>query len=230
MENKTKVYGYVRVSTTEQENSVEVQTKRIKEYCIFKDLDLVEIFVDENVSGFKEFHTRPEGSKLIELLTKDVKALVAIKPDRLFRNTADALSTIDKWDAMGIELHVIDMGGATLATKTATGKMIFTILISVSQFERDITGERVKSILNSKKADGKVYSSRVLGFDKKEGVLTPNEAEQEIIREIKHLSVNFKAKKIADILNERKIKTKGNKKFYPSTVRYILNNPIYDEN
>jgi site-specific DNA recombinase len=227
METKTKVYGYVRVSTDDQENSKDLQIKRIKEYCLFKSLDLVTIFVDENVSGFKEFNTRPEGSKLNLLLTKNVKALVAIKPDRLFRNTANALETVDKWDNMGIELHMIDMGGATLATKTAMGKMLFTVLIAFSQFERSITGERVTAILNNKKSEGKVYTSRLLGFDKKDGVMVKNEAEQEIIREIKQLSTNYKPARIARIINRVGYRTKSNKTFFPSTVRYILNNEIY---
>lgn len=227
MDTQEDIYGYIRVSTSDQENSVEVQEKGIRQYCSFKNLNLKDILIDEDVSGFKEFATRPGGKKLFEQIGK-VKNIVAIKPDRLFRNTIDGLTTVDIWTKQDIALHIVDMGGVALNTRTAIGRLLFTTLIAFSEFERNITGERVKAILNSKKAEGKVYSSRVLGFDKKEGVLTPNEAEQEIIREIKHLSVNYKAKKIADILNERKIKTKGNKKFYPSTVRYILNNPIYD--
>ena len=41
---KTKVYGYCRVSTADQENSLAVQELRIKEYCEFKHLQLVHIF------------------------------------------------------------------------------------------------------------------------------------------------------------------------------------------
>lgn len=228
MGTKTKVYGYCRVSTQDQENSLEVQKIRIKEYCEFKHLHLIDIFVDENISGFTPLEKRPEGSKLIELLTKETKAVVAIKPDRLFRNTIDALTTVDKWDNMGIELHMIDIGGATLATKTAMGKMLFTVLIAFSQFERDLTGERVSSILTHKKKEGDVYCAHLLGFDKVDGKLIPNESEQSIIQIIKQHKAELSPAKIADKLNSDGYKAKKGGKFFPSTIQNILKNPIYN--
>ena len=228
METKTKVYGYVRVSTSDQENSLEVQSKRIREYCEFKHLQLIQIFVDESVSGFTQIEKRPEGRKLVELLNNDVKAVVAVKPDRLFRNTINALTTVDAWDKMGIDLHLIDIGGATLATKTATGKMIFTILIAFSQFERDITGERIKVVLNNKKATGKMYSGYLFGFDKVDGMLVKNQPEQDIIAIIKQNKDELSAAKIADKLNLAGYKAKKGGKFYPSHVQNVLNNSIYN--
>lgn len=238
MENKNNVYGYVRVSTSDQENSVEVQTLRIKEYCEFKHLNLVNIFIDENISGFTPLEKRPEGNKLIELLCKDTKAVVAIKPDRLFRNTIDALTTVDKWDNMGIELHMIDIGGSTLATKTAMGKMLFTILIAFSQFERDLTGERVESILTHKKNTGKAYSGYIFGFDKVGGeivkgklvnqTLIKNELEWSIINIIKQNASELSPAKIADKLNSEGYKAKKGGKFFPSTIQNVLKNSIYN--
>lgn len=227
METKTKVYGYVRVSTSDQENSLEVQSKRIREYCEFKHLQLIQIFVDESVSGFTQIEKRPEGRKLVELLNNDVKAVVAVKPDRLFRNTINALTTVDAWDKMGIDLHLIDIGGATLATKTATGKMIFTILIAFSQFERDITGERIKVVLNNKKATGKMYSGYLFGFDKVDGLLVKNQPEQDIIAIIKQNKDELSAARIADKLNLAGYKAKKGGKFFPSHVQNVLNNSIY---
>lgn len=226
---KTKVYGYARVSTSDQENSLEVQTKRIHEYCEFKHLQLVDIFVDENISGFTPIDKRPAGSKLLELLNKDVKAIVAIKPDRIFRNTSDALATIDGWDKMGIELHMIDMGGATLATKTAMGKMLFTVLIAFSEFERNITGERTKAVLSNKKSTGKAYCGSILGYDNVDGKMVPNEQELQIVEIIKDNSKRMSPAKVADYLNEWGYKAKKGGKFFPSTIQNILKNPIYND-
>jgi len=39
MKTKTKAIGYIRVSTADQANSLEVQTRQIKGYCLFKDID-----------------------------------------------------------------------------------------------------------------------------------------------------------------------------------------------
>ena len=191
-------------------------------------LDLIGIFIDENVSGYTPLEKRPEGSKLISLLTKDVKAVVSIKPDRLFRNTIDALTTVDKWDKMGIELHMVDMGGATLATKTAMGKMLFSVLIVFSQFERDITGERTSAILSNKKADGKIFCNKIIGYDKVNGQLVENEEEQKVIKTIFDLdNEKVSLNEIARFLNKSGVKTKTDKLFYPSTVRAILQNKIH---
>ena len=224
---RTKVYGYVRVSTDQQDNSIEVQVKRIGEYCLFKSLDLVEIYIDENVSGFSQFANRPEGGKLISLLNTDVKAIVSVKPDRLFRNTSDALITVDSWDKMGIELHLIDIGGSTLATKTAMGKMLFTVLIAFSQFERDVTGERIKAVLNSKKSSGKVYTGSIFGYDKMDGLLIKNEVEQLTLGEIFRLKDSYAPCRIARILNSTGFRTKNNKRFHPSTIQNIIKNQIH---
>lgn len=229
---KTKVYGYARVSTDQQENSIEVQVKRIEEYCLFKHLDLVKIYVDENISGFSQFEKRPEGGKLISLLNKDVRAVVSVKPDRLFRNTSDALLTVDSWDKMGIELHLIDIGGSTLATKTAMGKMLFTVLIAFSQFERDVTGERIKAVLNNKKSTGKMYTGSILGFDKVDGMLVPNEVEQITVKAILNLNDKrmYSAARIARIMNNTGYRTKTNKRFLPSTIQAITKNKIHKTN
>lgn len=227
--DKKKVYGYVRVSTSDQENSLEVQSKRIKEYCEFKHLQLEKIFVDENISGYTYLSERPNGSKMISMLNSDVRAVVSIKPDRLFRNTVDAISTVENWDSMGIELHLIDIGGATLATKTATGKMIFTILIGFSQFERDLTSERTKAVLSNKKSTGKAYCGAILGFDNIDGKMVVNEKEIQIIKYVKDFNqFGRSCAAIAEQLNIDGFKSKKGGKFYASTIHNILNNPIYD--
>lgn len=224
-----KCYGYIRVSTSDQDNSLEVQEKRIKEYCLFKHLDLIEIIVDENISGFKQLDKRPGGNKLNSLIQGNTKIIVTIKPDRLFRNTVDAITTVDTWNSQNIVLHIVDMGGATIDTTSATGKMIFTVLIAFSQFERDITGERTKAILNNKKSTKKVYSGPILGFDNINGQLIPNKNEQETIKTILNLSKRFAPNRISRILNNTGFRTKSLKPFHPSTIQYILKNPIYNE-
>lgn len=226
METKTKVYGYVRVSTSDQENSLEVQSKRIHEYCQFKHLQLEHIFIDEGISGSVPIDNRPEGHKLCSLLTKDVKGVIVVKPDRLFRSTTDALISVERWDKLGIELHVVDLNGATLNTNTASGKLIFTILIAYATFEREQTGERIKVVLNNKKSTGKVYAGYLFGYDKIDGLLVPNEKEQSIIDIVKKNAPELSPAKIADGLNSWGFTAKKGGKFFPSTIQNILSNTI----
>lgn len=225
---KTKCYGYIRVSTDNQEESLEVQELRIRQYCEFQNLEIVDLLVDQGVSGFTEIYKRPAGKKLASL--GDVKHIVCIKPDRLFRNVKDSLITMDEWDKEGIALHLVDVGGVSLNTKTAIGRLMFTTIISFAQFERDITGERIKAVLNNKKSTGKVYSKGVLGYDNVDGSMVKNEGEQEIIQTMLSLRNNgFNPSRITRILNRVGYRTKSGSKFYRSTVDYIINNPIHNE-
>ena len=217
---------YIRVSTKDQDNSLELQEKSLKQYCQLKNLNPAHIIIDEDVSGFKEIYKRKGGSQIPSLIL-NTKIIVAIKPDRLFRNTIDALTTVAEWNSQNIALHVVDMGGASFNTQTAIGKLIFTTIVATSQFERDITGERIKAISTNKKSEKKVYSRPILGFDSVDGHLIPNPEEQKIISLIKDLSTNHMPTRIARILNNTGFRTKSGKKFHQSTVNYIVKNPIY---
>ncbi len=232
------VIGYARISSTAvkkgaikvegDNNSIEVQVKNIKEYCKFKNLNLVEILIDEDVSGGKEFATRAGGKKATAYFKEGIKTIVATKVDRMFRDTADALLTVKDFNKQDICIHYSDMGGATFSTKTAIGKLIFTMVVANAEFEKDMTGERVKAVLNNKKDTGKVYCASILGFDNVEGKMVPNVEEQKTISFIFENAKDKKSPaKIADKLNDLGYNAKKGGMFYPSTIQHILKNPIY---
>ena len=92
------VFGYVRVSTVQQANegdSLEAQIKQVTSYASSRGLELNEssVFVERGVSGGLEFNSRPEGSKLLEVIQAG-DILIFPKLDRGFRNTRDALNTL----------------------------------------------------------------------------------------------------------------------------------------
>ena len=226
MEN---IIGYIRVSTADQENSLEVQEKAIRQYCTFKNLNLIQIFIDEDISGFKPFESRPSGKLLALKLSPTINNIVAVKPDRLFRNLKDALITVDQWNENNISLHIVDMAGAQFNTKTAMGKLMFSTIIAYSEFERNITGERIKAVSANKKASGKVYCSGIFGYDNIDGTMIPNKSEQESITIIKNLTTGgHKPTFIAEFLNERGHISKTGSKFRQSTINYIIKNPIHN--
>jgi len=217
-----QAHGYIRVSTNKQDESLETQETAIRNYCKFKNIHLIDIFIDNNISGFTEINKRPAGSKL-----KNVNNIIVTKPDRLFRNVKDAISTTEEWNSQNINLHIVDMGGISLTTNTAIGKLMFTTIIAFSEFERNITGERTKAILKNKKETNKTYCRLLFGYDNINGKLTPNKSELETISTIKNLSTKFKPTRIARILNNTGHRTKTNKRFHQSTINYIIKNPIY---
>jgi DNA invertase Pin-like site-specific DNA recombinase len=227
MSESKRAVGYIRVSTSDQANSLEVQEKRIRDYCKFKKIELTEIFTDEDVSGGKPFYERKGGDAANSALIGGIDTIIAVKPDRMFRNVKDALITMDDWTENDISLHLVDMGGNSIDTKTAMGRMFFIQAISMAEFERRIAGERTKVILNNRKDSGKVYCHSLLGFDKVDGKLVKNEEEWDTIEYIKQYKYELSPAAIAEKLNANKFKAKKGGIFFPSTIQSILKNPIY---
>lgn len=190
--------------------SLEAQERKIKAYCELKNYKLLTIFKDEGVSGFTPLEKRPGGSEALaklglisknlpthkkniqksksskRMLSSDdedndlpeITNFVAIKLDRVFRNTGDAITKSQEFQKNGINLHLLDV---SVDTSTATGKMFFTVLAMLAQFERDITSERTKTVLDMKRKDGKVWNHTPFGFDRDGDFLMPNQNEQEAI-------------------------------------------------
>lgn len=111
-----KAIGYIRVSTEEQATegvSLAAQRATIEAYATMRGLTLAEINTDEGVSGGKDLSSRPQGSRVAELASKGkVRAVIACKLDRLFRDAADCLNTTKEWDRKEVALHLIDVGGS----------------------------------------------------------------------------------------------------------------------
>lgn len=142
------VVGYCRVSTVEQVTegiSLDAQAAAIRAHCAVRGLELVSILSDPAVSAATALSSRPAGRELLALVAGgQVKAVVAYRLDRLFRDAADCLSTVRQWDARGVALHMLDMGGQPLDTSSATGGFVLTILAAVAEMERALLRERIR--------------------------------------------------------------------------------------
>lgn len=119
-----KAVGYIRVSTDEQARggvSLKAQEEKLRAYCTLAGLELIRVIREEGVSGAKPLAARPGGNELIsEVAWKRVQHVVALKLDRLFRDPEDSLRQTRAWDKAGVALHLVDMGGQTLNTASAT--------------------------------------------------------------------------------------------------------------
>src|SRR5712671_535245 len=139
-----RVYGYVRVSTSEQAIaglSLETQQQQITGYCMIKGWAVAEFFVEAGVSGSIPLADRPEGQRLLATLQPGDTVITA-KLDRAFRSAADALGTLEQLKEDKIGLHMIDLGGDV--TGNGISKLVFTILSEVAENERDAIRERVR--------------------------------------------------------------------------------------
>ena len=225
---------YTRVSTEEQSVSgvsLKDQEAKLLDYCKLAGLEPVHIIREEGISAGKPLATRPGGQELLQLVKKgDVGHVIALKLDRLFRDAADALNVTKAWDNAGIALHLVDMGGQSMNTATAMGRFFLSTMASFAELERNLIGERTTAAMKYKKAHKEVYSPVPYGYDREGDNLQPNKEEQKAIALIKKWrKKGWTLQKIAAELTKREIKTKRGGKWYAGTVRYILENNLYQE-
>lgn len=133
--------GYARVSTPEQplDSQMDILTKHGCEK-IFTDI----------ISGSK---MERKGLKEMLEYARSGDCIVIFKLDRLGRNLKELLNLVSSFEKKGIELFVISQN---IDTKTTTGRMLFNILGTVAEFERDLIRERVQAGLKSARARGRV--------------------------------------------------------------------------
>jgi len=206
-----------------------MQTSRLEAYCQMRGLTLARIVREEGVSASKPLADRPGGAAVMRAIaTRQAAHIVALKLDRLFRDAADALLRIREWDHSGVALHLVDMGGAAVDTASAMGRMMLTILAGFAEWERNVIAERTAAVLAHKKKNREVYGTTPLGFQRDGDQLVEDATELEVIQRMRALRrEGLSLRAIADRLNAEAVPTKQGARWYHTTVRYLLRNPLY---
>ena len=221
---KPKVYGYIRVSTTQQEESglsIEAQRDKIKAHCYLHDLELVGGV--EEVASAKTAKRPGLQSLLDKARRREIDGIVILKLDRMFRNTRNALETTQELDALGVCLHSIQ---ESLNTKSAMGRFFFTLMASIAELEAGQISERTIVGLQAKAARGERTGTTPYGFTVAEPggqALIPNEAEQAVIVKAGLLRAGGASlQEIADQLNALGFTTRRGGTIIKSTVCRML--------
>ena len=140
---------YARVSTKDQ--SVEQQLSKLREYCKRADYEIVDEYIDEGVSALKK--TRPEFERLLkDVRSRKINVILVWKLDRFSRSLKELVNTLDYLKEHNAEF--VSYSQPELDTRTSSGKLLFTIISAISEFERDLISERTKLKLNLLKQNG----------------------------------------------------------------------------
>jgi len=187
-----KAIGYIRVSTEEQAKegvSLDAQERAIRAYAEMRGIDLIEVVADPGVSAKKALTTRTGGQRLLAALRcGEAEGVIAWKLDRLFRNCAECLVTVEDWDKQGISFHLIDLGGQAVDTRSAMGKFFLTVIAAMAELERNQIRERTSAAMQHKKQNGEYTGGRVpYGYRLDEGKLSVNDRERAAIEMAKIL-------------------------------------------
>lgn len=223
------IAAYCRVSTdkSDQLNSLETQKEFFLEYTKRTGDNLIKLYADEGISGTK-IKNRKEFQRMLADAEKGLFDMVVVKDiSRFARNTVDLLQSVRRLKSLGIETQFLTAN----MTSMGNSEFVLTIFGALAQEESANTSKRIKFGKKMNAEKGRVPNI-VFGYDKTIGDyfnLSINENEAKAIRQIFqwYTEEGYGGSKIANMLNERGIKTKRGNNWSQNAVCRILTNEIY---
>lgn len=170
---------------------------------------------------------RPSLQRLLEdIRAGKVDIIVVYKIDRLTRSLMDFSKLVELFDK-----HQVTFVSVTQSfnTTTSMGRLTLNVLLSFAQFEREVTGERIRDKIAASKKKGIWMGGPVpLGYDLKERNLLVNEREASLVRKIFNLYLKIRSVvKLIEVLNHDGDRTKAGNEFRRGMLYTLLANPIY---
>jgi site-specific DNA recombinase len=220
-------------------NSLEAQREACEAYVRSQAHEgwklLADHFDDGGFSGGNM--DRPGLTRLMEKVRKgEIDIIVIYKIDRLTRSLMDFAKLAEAFDK-----HEVSFVSVTqqFNTTTSMGRLMLNVLLSFAQFERELTGERIRDKFAASKRRGMWMGGPIpLGYDVQNRGLVVNESEAETVRTIFRLyleagnvrllqqaaeGAGFSTKSYA----ARSGRIMGGQPFSRGHLYKILSNPLY---
>jgi DNA invertase Pin-like site-specific DNA recombinase len=165
-----------------------------------------------------------------------IDTVVVYKVDRLTRSLADFAKIVEIFDAHGVSFVSVTQ---QFNTTTSMGRLTLNMLLSFAQFEREVTGERIREKIAASKRKGLWMGGYVpLGYEPDGRTLEINEAEAEAVRTVFQLYLELgtvrKVKVEADRLGlTTKVRPgkgrrmSGGRPLSRGYIYHLLSNPLY---
>jgi DNA invertase Pin-like site-specific DNA recombinase len=140
--------GYARTSTLDQLAGLQAQVRDLKAAGCRK-------LYQEQASSIAQ---RDQLDAALDY-AREGDTLVVTKLDRLARSARHLSDIVDALESKGIALRILNLGGETVDTRGATGRLILNVFAAFAQFEREMMLERQREGIAKAKAEGK-YKGR----------------------------------------------------------------------
>ena len=177
----------------------------------------------------------------LQLLLADIRervidVVVVYKVDRLTRSLADFAKMVELFDAHAVSFVAVTQ---QFNTTSSMGRLTLNVLLSFAQFEREVTGERIRDKIAASKRRGMWMGGTVaLGYDVSDHRLVINPAEAETVKGIFQRYLELRSVRLLkDDLDRRGIISKirlsrngnrsGGKAFSRGALYELLSNPVY---
>jgi site-specific DNA recombinase len=173
---------------------------------------------------------------LADIRQKRVDVVVVYKVDRLTRSLADFAKMVEVFDQYGVSFVAVTQ---QFNTTSSMGRLTLNVLLSFAQFEREVTGERIRDKIAASKKKGMWMGGTVpIGYDAVDHRLVVNAAEATLVKEIYarylELASIRQLKQELDrrgIVSKVRISKTGNQSgglpFSRGALYELLSNPIY---
>ena len=219
-----KAYGYCRVSTTgQQEEGVSLahQQARITAWVTANGHELAGMHVETGSGSSAD--NRPELQKVMGAVCKAKGVLVVYSLSRFSRSVKDTLNLTEQLDKA--DAHLASLS-ESIDTSSAVGRMVFKMLSTLNEFERDVLAERTRNALGHMRRQNRRISSTVpFGYTLASdgATLLPVASEQAAIqRMVARREQGMTLAAIAASMEAEGITTKTHGKWYPASVANIL--------
>jgi DNA invertase Pin-like site-specific DNA recombinase len=180
---------------------------------------------------------RPALKRLLDdVAANKINVIVVYKVDRLTRSLADFAKIVEALDAKRVSFVSVTQ---QFNTTTSMGRLTLNVLLSFAQFEREVTGERIRDKIAASKKKGMWMGGLVpLGYNLEGRKLVPNPKEAELVSKMFSLYIELGCvRKLAERLDREKIRSKdwitqtgarlGGVGFARGALYHLLRNRLY---
>ena len=142
---------YLRVSTASQ--NTDLQRRELMDACERNGWDVVAEYADEGISGSKGRDKRPGLNALMKgVVRREYDVVCVWSLDRMGRSLIDLVNILADLDAKKVGFYSHKQA---LDTTTPSGRLMFSVVGAMAEYEREIIKERVIAGLAAAKAQGK---------------------------------------------------------------------------
>jgi site-specific DNA recombinase len=220
-------------------NSLEAQREACRAYVLSQKHEGWTVLANHyDDGGFSGGTMERPGLKqlLTDILASKIDTVVVYKVDRLTRSLTDFSKIIEIFDAQKVSFVSVTQH---FNTTTSMGRLTLNVLLSFAQFEREITGERIRDKIAASKKKGMWMGGLVpLGYDCVDRRLVVNPTEADTVHEIfrQYLRLGC-VSKLKQFLEDKQIRSKvrtstaghtgGGAAYSRGALYHLLNNRIY---
>ncbi len=234
MSNRIRCAIYTRKSSEEgleqSFNSLDAQREACEAYIKSQQHESWQAITTRyDDGGYSGGNTeRPALKQLMaDLQAAKVNVVVVYKVDRLTRSLADFAKIIEQFDKHGVSFVSVTQ---QFNTTTSMGRLTLNVLLSFAQFEREVTGERIRDKIAASKKKGMWMGGTVpLGYiSNGDHKLVVNEAEADHVRRIFNEFLRAgSVQKLQETLRANDIRSRNGNHFFRGPLYTILRNPHY---